>query len=65
MLFVPDASGGQRGTGVQANSPSSKVSYNGAWCNGSTTDFGSVCSGSSPLVPTNQRSHYRVSKVNN
>ena len=22
------------------------------WCNGSTTDFGSVCSGSNPDIPT-------------
>ena len=25
----------------------------GIWCNGSTTDFGSVCSGSNPDIPTN------------
>ena len=24
----------------------------GIWCNGSTTDFGSVCSGSNPDIPT-------------
>ena len=30
-----------------------------AWCNGSTTDFGSVCAGSSPGV---SRSSLKVSK---
>ena len=42
-----------KGTAVQANSAQSKVSFNEVWCNGSTTDFGSVCSGSNPLTSTN------------
>lgn len=27
-------------------------SYTGHWCNGSTTDFGSVSTGSNPVCPT-------------
>ena len=53
LVFVPDTSGGLKGTAVQASSAQSKVSFNEVWCNGSTTDFGSVCSGSSPLTSTN------------
>lgn len=42
-----------KGTAVQASSAQSKVSFNEVWCNGSITDFGSVCSGSNPLTSTN------------
>lgn len=28
--------------------------HKGMWCNGSTRDFGSLCRGSSPRIPTNR-----------
>ena len=37
----------------------------GIWCNGSTTDFGSVCSSSNLDVPTNfKQNNYGRSKEN-
>ena len=32
----------------------------GIWCNGSTTDFGSVCSGSNPDIPTIKKTYSNI-----
>ena len=37
---------------VVGSSPTCSANLNGLWCNGSTTDFGSVRLGSSPSSPT-------------
>ncbi len=33
----------------------SKGRHTGEWCNGSTTEFGSVCMGSTPVSPTKRK----------
>ena len=37
---------------VVGSNPTCSANINGLWCNGSTTDFGSVWLGSSPNSPT-------------
>ena len=42
------------GAGEQPIREIKTVACNGLWCNGSTTDFGSVGQGSNPCSPTTQ-----------
>ena len=42
-----------------SNSFLSKL-FIGVWCNGSTTGFGSVCRGSSPLIPASYPEYLNI-----